>query len=184
MERLAPPDLSALTPEQQRVADAIASGPRGGVHGPLAIWLHRPEFAAAAQTLGRFCRYETLLPARLSELAILVTARVWSSEFEWVAHKREALKASLSPDVIEAIRTGAPPPFSGDDERVVAAFAHALHTERSVSDALYAEARTVLGEAALVDLTAILGYYGLVSMTINVFQVPSEGTPELTDAGP
>jgi len=178
--------IAALTPEtmtdrQKQVHDAIASGPRGGVRGPLAVWLHRPDLADRAQALGRYCRYESSLPPRLSELAILTTARVWRSEFEWAAHKPIALKAGVSPDVVEAIRTGKDPVFSRDDEKVVHAFSKAVHIDRRVDDELYAKAVAILGEAVVVDLTAILGYYTLISMTINVFEVPPpEGlAPEL-----
>ncbi|WP_420394409.1 carboxymuconolactone decarboxylase family protein [Acuticoccus sp.] len=181
MERLPPPDPADLTPPQRSVADTITKGPRGAVIGPLAVWLHKPEFAANAQALGQYCRFETLLPRRLSELAILVTAKVWSSEFEWQAHAPIALEGGLSSEVIEAIRTDAEPPFSGEDERVVAAFARAAQEGRGhISDEVYEDARRVLGEPALVDLVGILGYYCLISMTINVFGVPPQGPRQLT----
>lgn len=181
MSRIAPPDPETLTPRQKEVYDAIASGPRGRVRGPLAVWLHRPDLADAAQRLGRYCRYDTSLPPRLSELAILATARVWNSEFEWAAHKPIALEAGISPRIVEAIRTGGVPAFEKDDEAVVYDFAVTLHSERKVSDALYARAVEVLGEETVVDLTGLLGYYTLISMTINVFEVPlPEGVePEL-----
>ena len=86
--RLAPPDPASLDANQQAAHDAIASGPRGSVRGPLAVWLHRPELAQRAQALGAYCRYGTLLPPRLSELAIISVAKVWESEYEWYAHKK------------------------------------------------------------------------------------------------
>jgi 4-carboxymuconolactone decarboxylase len=173
MTRLSAPEC--LTEAQQRVHDAIASGPRGDVPAPLGLWLHRPELAKHAQALGRYCRYDTLLEPRLSELAILVTARCWRSEYEWAVHKPCALQAGLDEAVVEAIRIGEPPPFEHDDEAAVFEFAQALHTEGHVGDSLYREAVTQLGEEAVVDLTGLLGYYTLISMTINVFEVP---TPE------
>ena len=119
---------------------------------------------------------------RLSELAILTTARVWSSEFEWSAHKPIALEAGLSPDIIEAIRTHQNPIFEHEDEAVVHAFSKTLHTDRHIDDELYTRAVDVLGEAAVVDLTGILGYYTLISMTINVFEVhkPNGASAELS----
>lgn len=172
MTRIPPIDPENLSPRQREVYDAIASGPRGRVRGPLAIWLNRPDLADCAQTLGRYCRYDTSLPPRLSELAILATARVWMSEFEWAAHKPVALKAGISDAIVEAIRTGQEPAFQEADEEIVYRFSVMLHTERKVSDEVYARAVEVLGQDAVVDLTGLLGYYTLISMTINVFEVP------------
>ena len=171
-----------MTDHQRQVHDTITSGPRGAVRGPLAVWLNRPELANCAQLLGRYCRFDTLLPPHLSELAILTTARVWSSEFEWAAHKPIALEAGLSPDVIEAIRIHQEPLFEHEDEAVVYAFSKTLHIERHINGDLYSRAVEILGEASVIDLTGILGYYTLISMTINVFEVPPpEGTlPELS----
>lgn len=171
MARLPELDPTSLSPEQRRIYEKIASGPRGGVRGPLAVWLHRWQLADAAEALGRYCRYESSLPPRLSELAILVTARAWGSEYEWYAHAPHAAKAGLPAAVIEAIRTGATPPFERDDETVVHDVARALHADRRLDGALYARALSILGEESLIDLVAILGYYSLISMTINAFEV-------------
>src|SRR5690606_8382534 len=111
MTRLLPPSEEALSDEQRRVFEMIASGPRGQVRGPLAIWLHRPELAQAAQALGAYCRYGSTLEPRLSELAILTMATLWKSEFEWWAHKPIALKAGLSPDIVDALQRGTQPHF-------------------------------------------------------------------------
>jgi 4-carboxymuconolactone decarboxylase len=167
-----------MTPAQKCVHDAIMAGPRGAVRGPLAVWLHRPELAARAQALGEYCRYGSSLPKRLSELAILVTARQWRAEFEWWAHRPHGLDAGLSESVIEAIRGGHPPAFTEADEQTVYDIATALYRERCLSDRLFARGREVLGEDRLIDLIGVLGYYALISMTINAFQVtPPAGTP-------
>jgi 4-carboxymuconolactone decarboxylase len=181
MSRIAPPDVAAMSARQREVHEAIRSGPRGQVQGPLAVWLRRPELGDRAQALGHYCRFDTLLPPRLSELAILTIARIWGSEFEWWAHKAIALEAGLSEAVVEAIRTNQEPLFERDDEAVVNAFTRAVHLERRVSDELYARAVEILGENAVVDLVGILGYYALISITINVFQVdlPEGAAPEL-----
>lgn len=185
MTRIADLDPDQMTPAQRSAYDAIASGPRQGVRGPLAVWLHRPELANHAQALGRYCRYETSLPPRLSELAILVLARVWGSEYEWYVHKPIALAAGVSPGVVEAIRTYAPPAFDDQAEAAVHAFLTALHRDRKVSDAVYADAVAQLGEAGVVDLVGVAGYYTLISMTINVFEVaPPAGVPDELGAGP
>jgi len=173
---LPPPDQ--LSPEQRRIHDEIASGPRGKVQGPLAVWLTSPDLADKAQQLGAFCRFGSSLEPRLSELAILVTGRVWTAQFEWAVHKPIALKAGLSEAVVEAVRTRQTPPFEHRDERVVHDFAQTLHRDRKVPDALYAEAVDVLGERGVVDLVGILGYYTLISMTLNAFNVPLESGVE------
>ncbi|MBP1853421.1 carboxymuconolactone decarboxylase family protein [Rhizobium halophytocola] len=171
MARLSPPDFDNLSEAQQSVYEQIVSGPRGRVRGPLAIWLHRPDLADRSQALGRYCRYDTLLPPILSELAILVTARVWNSEFEWQAHKLIGLKAGLSPEIVDAIRDRRQPQFDADDQAVVYDFALAVQRDRKVSQIVYERAIAILGAEAVVDLTGLLGYYGLISMTINVFEV-------------
>ena len=184
MSRLPPPDTAGLTPRQREVHDAIARGPRGHVRGPLALWLHRPELAAAAQALGQYCRYDSSLPPRLSELAILVTGRVFGSEFEWQTHKPIALAAGLAPEIVEAIRCNRRPVFTDAAEEIVHDFARAAHETRRVDDALYARAMEVLGQDAVVDLVGLLGYYTLISLTINVFDVPPPGDdprPDLAD---
>lgn len=182
-QRLSAPDPASYTPRQQEIHDAIASGPRGGVRGPLAVWLHRPELAARAQDLGRYCRYDTSLDARLSELAILITGRVFGSEYEWQVHKEHALKAGLEPDVVEAIRLNRRPDFSDAELEIVHDVARTAHERRDVDDVLYAHAVAVLGEQRLVDLIGLLGYYALISLTINVFRIPPAGNrkAELAD---
>lgn len=178
MPRLAPPAPDTYNERQREVADAIASGPRGGVRGPLAIWLHRPELADRAQSFGQYCRYDSSLPPLLSELAILVTARYWSAEYEWFAHKRIALEAGLDPAVADAIREHRRPDFGDDQQAIVHDFAFALHTDKKVPQALYDKAVAVLGQEAVVDLVAVLGYYGFVSMTLNTFEVmPPDDIP-------
>ncbi|GLT11563.1 4-carboxymuconolactone decarboxylase [Sulfitobacter porphyrae] len=183
-QRLPAPDPATYNARQQEIHDAIASGPRGGVRGPLAVWLHRPELAARAQDLGRYCRYDTVLDPRLSELAILVTGRVFGSEYEWQIHKGHALQAGLSPRIIEDIRQNRRPDFDDPAEAVVHDVSRAAHETRNVDDALYARATEVLGTQALVDLVGMLGYYTLISLTINIFKVPPMGdnpAPELSN---
>jgi 4-carboxymuconolactone decarboxylase len=171
MKRIPDLDPSALTGDQKRIYDDIAGGPRGGVRGPLAVWLHRPQLADTAQALGRYCRYETALPPRLSELAILILGRTWNAEYEWWAHKPIALKAGLPEAVVDAIRDSLAPPFERDDERVVYEFMTTLHEQRAIPDALYERAQTLLGSGGVIDLVGIAGYYTLISMTIKVFNL-------------
>lgn len=183
--RLPPLDPQNLSPRQAEIFEAIASGPRGGVRGPLAVWLHRPELAATAQALGAYCRYGSSLPPILSELAILVTARIWSSEYEWAAHKPFALEAGLAPTTIDAIRDRERPEFSDPRQAAVHDFALELNTARFVREDTYAAAARALGDDGVVDLVGILGYYTLISMTINAFEVPppAGATPEMAPGG-
>ena len=169
---VAPAEMSA---EQRTVHDRIASGPRGGVRGPLALWLHRPELADKAQALGQYCRYETCLLPRLSELAILTTARIWDAAYEWQAHLQPAREAGLSEEVIVALGEDMTPTFGSPDEELVYSFTRELNLTRAVSDDLYARTLAVLGPDATVDLVGVLGYYSLISMTIKAFEVLPPG---------
>lgn len=170
--RIHPPSKAQLDGAQKEVYEAIATGPRGEVVGPLGVWLWRPELADRAQRLGEYARYKTCLPPRLSELAILVVARLWSSEFEWYVHKKIALEAGVPADAVEAIRVGGTPALEERDQAVVYEFSRTLLAQHGVDDALYSRTVDALGEAAVIDLVGILGYYSLISMTINAFRVP------------
>ncbi len=172
MARLPDWTVEQLTAAQRKVHDAILSGPRGIVEGPLRVWLNSPELAERAQALGAFCRFGTSLPPRLSELAILVTGSYWRAGFEWHVHAPIAIKAGVGSDIAEAIRTGAAPSFAHADEAAVYAFAHELLETRSVSEQVYRGATEHLGAKGVVELVGILGYYGLISMTIVAFEVP------------
>jgi 4-carboxymuconolactone decarboxylase len=182
MTRIAPLQLDEMNDDQRAVHAAIVAGPRGQVRGPLAVWLHRPGLAARAQALGQYCRYDSSLPQRLSELAILVMGRFWGAEFEWWAHKPIALKAGIDEAVIEAIRTGAEPPFARDDEATVYAVMRSLNEARRIPAPLYERAMAVLGKDAVIDLVGLAGYYTLISMTINAFEVmPPDDAPRELD---
>ena len=172
MPRILPPAPEDMTDAQRQFRDNIVSGPRGGMGGPFQAWMHSPDFADRAQKLGEYCRFNSVLETRLSELAILITARHWTAQFEWYAHAPMALKGGLSPAVIEALRLGAQPEFAKADEAAIHAFCTELYRDARVSDATYAQAKAQLGSQGLVDLVGILGYYAMVSMTLNVFEMP------------
>ncbi len=180
MARLAPPAPPNLTPEQKKVHDAITAGPRGAVVGPLGVWLWRPELAQHAQRLGQYCRYDSSLPKRLSELAILITGRYWGAEFEWQHHKPIALKAGLDESIVESLRQQKTPSFSNEDEQCVYDLATSLYQTKKVPEATYQSAIKVLGQDAVVDLVGVLGYYAFISMTINVFEVDADAENELS----
>ncbi len=172
MPRLAPLDLANLTPEQKEVADAIMSGPRGGLRGPFEAWLRSPVLADRAQKVGEYCRFNTSLPKHLSEFAIILTGKHWKAQYEFFAHARMAIEAGLPIETVEAVRTGATPTLRDAAERTVYAFVTEYFATNRVSDATYQQALATLGgERGVVDLIGIVGYYGLVSMTLNVFDV-------------
>lgn len=177
-ERLPSLAPERMTPRQREVAEAIAGGPRGGLRGPFQAWLRSPEVADRFQRVGEYVRFHSSIPAALNELAILVTAREWTAQFEWHAHHALAMKAGLPPAIAEAIARGERPGNMDADQRVVYEFATELHRERSVSDATYAAVVERFGERGLVDLVAACGYYVAVAMTLNVARVPlPDGLP-------
>ena len=171
MTRLPALEKHQMDDRQKQVYEAIVSGPRGNMRGPLAIWLHRVDLADKAQALGQYCRYDSLLVPRLSELAILTTARIWDATFEWQAHLSPALAAGLDPTVIDSLLADKPPIFTHEDEALVYEFSRELNINREVSDDLYERSVSILGQAGTVDLVGILGYYALISMTIKAFNV-------------
>ena len=179
MSRVPLPPRNELSEAQRRVYDAIAGGPRGQVRpGPLHIWLQSPGLAERAQELGAFCRLGTSLPPRLSELAILTTAVHWQAAFEWNAHEPFAIEGGLLPSLVDALRRGEVPDFTQADERIVHTFASELLRTREVSDATWAEAVAALTLPGVVELIGILGYYALISMTINACRLePASGAP-------
>jgi 4-carboxymuconolactone decarboxylase len=173
MSRL--PDLprEAMTDEQGRIHDEIVSGPRGRIQGPLKIWLNSPGLADVAQKLGAYMRFGSRLAPHLSELAIIVTGAHYKAEYEWYAHVRFAHDAGIPETVTEAIRMGETPDLPDPEQRIVYKVAVELTRDHGVSDATYAEAVEVLGLPALVDLIALVGYYGIVSLTLNSFEIPT-----------
>ncbi len=172
MARLPAIDPTEMTVAQRQVYDAILAGPRTAIGGPFMAWLRSPELADKAQELGAYCRYNTSLPPRLSELAILITARHWRANVEWAIHAPIAIEAGLNKDIAAAILVGERPSNMSEDETVVYDYANALIRDRRVGDALHDRAIAAFGEQGTVELVGILGYYSLVAMTLNAFQVP------------
>lgn len=172
-------NLAHLTDAQRRVVDEVRAGRRGTVPANVVAWLPSPELARRAAALGEFVRYETSLGPRLTELAILVVARHWSCAYEWAVHAREASAAGLPADVIDAVGRDAMPVLSGADA-IVYAFARELVRSGRVDDALHAQAVAELGEAGVVELVGVVGYYTLVAFTLNASEVPAPaGAPTL-----
>ncbi len=169
--RLPDLDSSTFSEKQAEVYKTIENGPRGRVAGPLRIWMRNPELAEHAQALGQYARFDSCLPPRLSELAILVTARYWSAQFEWVHHVPSAREAEIADDIINAISYAKRPHFSDSSMQAVFDYCAELHRDKRVSDNNYENAISYLGAAGVIDLTAICGYYTLISMTIKAFNI-------------
>ena len=172
MPRISLPAPETMNPQQRAVYDRIVSGPRGRIQGPLRAALHNPELADKWQALGALLRYGTGLPPRLSEIAILVTGRACQSPFEWYAHRLEAQKAGMEPAIIEALLAQTEPPGLSADDAAVYHYAVELNRYKSVSDATYAVALERFGERVVVELTALIGYYTMVAMTLNCHEIP------------
>lgn len=174
-DRLPPIPREQMTPEQQRVADAIAGGPRGAIRGPFNAWLRSPEMADRFQKVGEYLRFNSSIPAALNEMAILIVARQWTAQFEWYAHHRLAMQAGLPPEIAQAIAERRRPDGMTDDQRLIWEFGTALHRDHGVSDEVFEAVKARFGEAGVADLLAVNGYYVAVSMVLNVARV---GLPE------
>jgi len=178
-ERMAEIPLDKMTPAQRAVADAIMSGPRKRMSGPFNAWLRSPELADRLQKVGEYVRFSTSLDKRLNEMAIIMTAQHWGSQYEWHAHAPLAIKAGLDPAVVAAIGAGRKPETMKDDEAIVWEFATQLRREHAVDDDVYGRAVAKFGEQGVVDLIAVSGYYDVVSMTLNVAHVAPPTGAEL-----
>jgi 4-carboxymuconolactone decarboxylase len=183
-DRFSPLTWEKLTPEQKAMVDDLLSGSRTSLGGPFNALLRSPEMGNLAQNLGEYIRFRTSVPARLNEMAILMTAKWWSSQYEWYAHKPLALKAGLSAAVIDDIQAGRRPTAMKADEAVVYDFSNELRERRRVSDATFKAAVELLGEKGVMDLVAAMGYYDLVSMVLNVDQYPLPAGEALPFAEP
>ncbi|MDC0093681.1 carboxymuconolactone decarboxylase family protein [Alphaproteobacteria bacterium] len=174
MTRIKDWEVANLTNEQKEIHDTIVNGPRGHVVGPLRIWLNNPGLARSAQTVGAYARYGTSLPKALSELAILTTGRIWSSEFEWEHHAPLAIEGGIDSKHVDTISLGIRPLFEKPEEQAVFDFAAEANILKNVSDNTYKDLIDKLDENAAIDIVGICGYYSLISMTLNVFKVPRD----------
>jgi 4-carboxymuconolactone decarboxylase len=177
-DRFKPLMWDQLAPEQKTMVDDLLGGRRASLNGPFNALLRSPDMGNLAQKLGEYVRFRSTVPRRLNEMAILMTARWWASQYEWYAHKTLALDAGLDQAVIEAIHAGHRPVRMRPDEAAVYDFCTELRENRRVSDTTFRAAVEVLGERGVIDLVATLGYYDLVSMTLNVDRYPlPDGAP-------
>ena len=173
-----------ITPEQAKLVQVLLAGPRGGGDaspeavnrilkgGPFNAWLRSPDLGDRLQKVGEYIRFNTSLQLRLNEFAILITARHWTSQYEWYAHLPLALKAGLDPKIAADLAMNKRPANMKDDEAAVYDFCTQLHRRKKVSDAAYKRAVALFGEKGVMDLIGVSGYYTAVSMTLNVAEVP------------
>jgi 4-carboxymuconolactone decarboxylase len=171
-QRFTPLSQRDMTLDQQRVAQAVATGPRGGLRGPFHALLRSPELADRVRHLGDFVRFESTVPAALRELAILLVARFWSAHYEWNAHRKHAIAAGLAPSVADAIEAGQRPAKLSGDETLVYDLVAELLRDKDISDATFAAAKARFGECMMVELIGTVGYYGFVSLVLNADRTP------------
>lgn len=184
LKAVAPDEMTAA---QTKIFDAVTRGPRGrsagrdgidlsasggGLPGPFNAWMYSPDIGNLAQELGAALRFKNSLPENLLELAVITVGQYWSAQFEFWAHARLARQAGVSAEVIEAIRIGKRPDFDKAEEAQIYDFVREMLDNKRVCSATYAATRALVGEQGLVDLVTLMGYYTIISFTLNCFEVP------------
>ena len=165
-----------LTPEQQAVFDLIAA-PRGGVvPAPFHVLLETPNLASLTQALGAFCRYRTGFSPHLSELMVLITAKYWDADYEFVVHVPEARKAGIKESTIAALREGKVPQLDDADSKLVYEFATAFYSSRDVPDSLFNEAVARFGRPRVVEFAGVLGYYSMLAILMRIFRLGADAS--------
>ena len=180
-DRFKPLTWDEMSPAQRKMVEDLVAGPRSGADGPFNVLLRSPEMGNLAQKFGAATRFNQTMPRKLNELAIIITGRYWTAQYEWIAHKRAALAAGLNPAIVEAIQNGKRPAGMQKDEEAVYNFCTELLQTKQVGDATFAAAKDAVGEKGVVDLIGVMGWYHTVSMLLNTDRYPvPEGTqPEL-----
>ena len=171
-DRFKPLTWDEMTPAQRTMIEHLYSGDRGGATGPFNVLLRSPEMGDLAQQFGASLRFHSALPRKLNEMAILLTARYWTAQYEWSAHRKQAAEAGLSESIIQAIAGGKRPASMDPDETVVYNFGTELLNTKQVSDPVFKAVKDKFGERGVVDLVSVMGYYHFVSMILNVDRYP------------
>lgn len=161
---------SSMTEAQKAVYREVVAGPRGRLGPPTNVLLRRPQLANASQKIGEYVRYGSSLPAYISEFAIIIAGRCWSSNYEWSSHCPLAIKGGLDPKITEDLAQGRRPSGMPDDVAAAYALCTELHRDKEVSDATFAAALKHLGENGIADLVGASGYYTLICMCLKVNQ--------------
>ena len=168
------------TAEQKQAASDFEAARKTPVFGPFEPLMHSPQVMSQARAMGDYLRYKSAIGTTLSELAILVTAREWTQDYEWYVHYPIALKAGIKAPIADAVADGRRPSGMSDDEEIVYDFSIELHRNKRVSDATFARADKRFGKQGVVDLTGINAYYALLAMQLNVAQYePPSGAKKL-----
>jgi len=170
--RFAPLTYKSMTPPQKKMFESLISGERRGAAGPFNVLLRSPEMGDLAQQFGASMRFHSSMPPKLNEFAIIITARHWTSHYEWYAHRRAAANAGLNESIIQAVATGKRPTGMAADEEAVYNFCTELLTTKQVSDKTFEATKARFGERGVVDLIGVTGYYQLVSMLLNTDKYP------------
>jgi 4-carboxymuconolactone decarboxylase len=180
MSRLSPLSTDDLTPEQRAVYDAIQSGPRGamGLAGPFGVWVRAPRVGNAIQELGSAARFATSLDEATKEVAICTVGAHFKAKFELAAHKNLAMRAGISAEVTEAIHHGETPDFESEEHRISYVLTNQLLTRHRTDDATYSQGVELWGESGMIELVTVIGYYCIVCLTLNTFQIPVSETME------
>jgi 4-carboxymuconolactone decarboxylase len=180
-DRFKPLTWDQMTPEQRTMTMNVLTGPRRGLGGPFNVLLRSPEMGDYAQKLGEYARFRPAIPAKLKELAIIITARHWTAHYEWYAHRRAAAQEGLKEDIITAIANRKRPTGMQPEEEVVYNFTNELLETKQVSDATFKAVLDRYGEKGVVDIIGVVGYYQMVSMLLNVdrYPLPAGTQPEL-----
>jgi len=167
-QRFAPIDPKAYSPTQQEFAKLMTAGPRAGTitNAPFKVYFASPEWGLEAIKMSNYLRWGTGLDARLSELAIIIAGRQWTSDYIWHAHYPLAVKGGLDPSVGADIAAGKRPTKMKEDEAIIYDLLTEMYRDHDISDATYAKARAKYGEKGIVDIQALASYYGVTAMAI------------------
>ena len=168
--RLPLPDVHALDHEQQQIYDSILST-RGNLSGPFLAWMHSPKLASHAEKLGAFCRYQTALELIESEILILIVAAHFHCVGEQQIHEPIATSAGVSDDNIARLRQRLTPNFATSRQTLLHDLARELLQTNRINPALYEQGIAEFGTGGMVELVSIIGYYILVAVTLNAFEM-------------
>lgn len=163
---------SDFTPEQKRVVDALVGRRGGRIPGPFRLALHCPELTEVWHPLGEMLRLKSSFPLRLSEFAIIITAREWDCDYVFQAHAKIAIENGLAQSVADAVAKGERPKFDKEDEEALYDYCTELFQKHAISDTTYSRAKALFGAPKLVEVTALCGYYGMVAMTLLAHEMP------------
>jgi 4-carboxymuconolactone decarboxylase len=182
-ERMPPLDPAVMTEAQRKAAQALAAGPRGGVKGPFIALLRSPELMHRLQKVGEYLRFQSALPARISEFLILAVARQWTQQFEWFVHVPLARDAGVKPKTIASLAEGRRPEAMATDEEIAYDFCNELVQTKGVTETTYRRAVQQFGEQGVIDMLGLLGYFTTVSMVMNVARTPPPKDDRVTPLG-